>query len=308
MSSLENVTVGIKSFHRPEKVRACLESISNSDFEFNSVMVMDDGEIDQRKQELYDEYSEVLDLEVFDLDYDLGVGPARNKMAEELETKYLLMMDDDMQVASNVDLLHSALEEYDRLGGVAGSLVEERGPRALAHDIFYDGNILVRDVRGELEELDFGERYTAKVFDFIPNAVMLRKDCLEDGRWDDEFVIGKAHLDFFVNHNRNTDWEFALIEQVGFEHNPGGSDTFTDNRYNREKLENSNEYFKEKWGIEGIAWISSYLVNNDDLEKKAKDLVKKVLSARIVALIQEENWAREDKSYLRLLKKIFYES
>ena len=85
-------------------------------------------------------------------------------------------------------------------------------------------------------------------FDFIPNAAVFRKDCLEEYSWDPNYTIGGEHLDFYVGHWKETDWRFGICPNVSFQHFPGGSPEYLTERTNTNKLRASYQYFGEKWG------------------------------------------------------------
>ena len=208
---MDDVTVGTKSFYRPEKIRQCLESIAQTDLEFKQVIVADDGDITEEKEEIYEEYQEKLPLEVIDLEFDYGLGGSRNKVHDKMDGEYLLWVDDDMMIPRNVTVMKRILEKREELGGISGIMLEEGEFRAEAHQFKLRetplGTTLVKDIFEERKEevnTDTGPKTLFK-FDLVLNCLMLKKACLDEAKWDDHYIIQGEHTDFFLNHYFNTD-------------------------------------------------------------------------------------------------------
>jgi glycosyltransferase involved in cell wall biosynthesis len=245
---MTDVALATKVFSRADKLGALLESAGAAGLD--AVYVADDGEPSDRKDELYAaEYP--FDLTVLDLPYDAGLGRGRNRIVEESDDEYLLVVDSDHRVPGNVDTLVAQAEARPDLGGISGLLYEDGKIRGTCHDLHERGGLLVRDVR-EDKEVELVAGAPLVEFDFLPNVVLLRRECLEEQAWDDEYVIGKEHLDFYVAHAERTDWEFAVSPTVLFDHRPGGDEGYVSNRESAAKLEHSKEYFLEKWGYRQV--------------------------------------------------------
>jgi glycosyltransferase involved in cell wall biosynthesis len=245
---MTDVALATKVFSRADKLGALLESAGAAGLD--AVYVADDGEPSDRKDELYAaEYP--FDLTVLDLEYDAGLGRGRNRIVEASDAEYLLVVDSDHRVPGNVETLVDQAEARPDLGGVSGLLYEDGKIRGTCHDLHERGDLLVRDVR-EDKPVEMVAGAPLVEFDFLPNVVLLRRECLEEQAWDDEYVIGKEHLDFYVAHAKRTDWRFAVSPTVLFEHRPGGDEGYVSNRESAAKLEHSKEYFLEKWGYRQV--------------------------------------------------------
>lgn len=245
---MRDVALATKVFSRAEKLGALLESAGTAGLD--AVYVADDGKPSDRKDELYAaEYP--FDLTVVDLEYDAGLGRGRNAIVEVSDEPYLLFVDSDHRVPGNLDILIAQAEARPDLGGISGLLYEGEKIRGTCHDLHERGDLLVRDVREDKPvEMVAGAPLVA--FDFVPNVVLLRRECLNEQAWDDEYVIGKEHLDFYVAHAERTDWRFAVSPTVLFDHRPGGDEGYVSNRESAAKLEHSKRYFLEKWGYQQI--------------------------------------------------------
>lgn len=264
------VAAGVKVFSRAGKLRNLLKSLEEAGIK--KVYVADDGKPSQQKREIYDsEYD--FELEVIDLEYDAGLGYGRNEIVERMSEDYLLLVDADHEVPTNVDVLKKQLEASPELGGVGGLLLENGRLKGSAHDLIEEGEILVRDIRSEKHQHLVAAHPIVK-FDFIPNAALFRTECLEDYSWDPNFVIGWEHLDFYIGHKRQTEWEFGISPSVVFEHYPGGSESYLINRKNRGKLMASKDYLLAKWGYDQVVWNDVF---PDDFSHKQVVLNKYLL-------------------------------
>lgn len=249
------MAISVKVFNRTEKLEALLESVPAEVYE--TVYVADDGHTGERTH-LY-EREWPFDLEVLDLPYDAGVGVGRNAILERVEEEFLTVVDSDHEVPANVDVLARQLEARPEFGGISGLLVEHGRIQGLCHDLYEEDGVLVRDTGPKVAETVAD--YPFVEFDFVPNVVTFRRECLEELAWDEHYVIGRDHLDFFVGHWRETDWRFGTCPSVLFPHHPGGGSEYESNRLNPEKLLAGKSYFLEKWGYDGIVACEFWLGN-----------------------------------------------
>lgn len=257
MDDLSDVTVGIKTFYRPEKIKNALKSLVG--LEIKRVIVADDGKIDEKKEKIYEEMSQLLPLEVLRLPYNSGVAYGRNMIIKRTRTPYLLMLDDDMEVMGNINILRKILEENDCLGGVAAILIEKGQIRTSAQNLKLKEGYLIRYVPQKVE-VHYASDIPYMLFDFIPNATLFRVKCFKDYRWDVHYKMFFEHVDFFWGHKKAEKWRFAITPSVFFKHNPGGDKEYLAHRYSREKYKASRDYFLKKWGLKGIISLSPGLM------------------------------------------------
>ena len=83
------ITVGIKTFFRTDKLKKCLKSLENKDFK--QIIAVDNGIITEEKREVYEKAKKKLPLKVIDVKFDSGIGFIQNKMIPEIHTPYLLV-------------------------------------------------------------------------------------------------------------------------------------------------------------------------------------------------------------------------
>lgn len=202
---------------------------------------------------------------VLDLEYDIGLGYSRDSIVKEFDEDYLFVVDSDHELPHNAMLLLDQLEERPDIGGIAGSLIEPDQGKLWqdAKDFHEEGNDLVRGARYEEKNIEYISGSPFVEFDFIPNAVLFRKECLQDYSWDPEYPLGRAHADFYLGHWLNTDWKFGISPEVLFRHYPGGDTEYISHRRADEKYEFAEKYFLGKWGYDDFRtdyryWYSTH--------------------------------------------------
>lgn len=245
---MSEIAMGTKVFSRADRLGNLLGSVSGTPVD--RVYIADDGEPSAEKTALY-EASYEFDLEVLNLEYDAGLGYGRNQIVEASDEPYLLIVDSDHEVPSDVGRLRDQLVDRPDLGGVAGLLFERGKIRGTCHDLHRRDGVLVRDVHADKTvQRVVGDPLVE--YDFVPNVCLFRRECLEENMWDPEYVIGKEHVDFYWSHEQQTDWSFGLNPAVLFDHYPGGDTAYVTNRESAAKLDHSKQYFLDKWGLDAI--------------------------------------------------------
>ncbi|WP_254769079.1 glycosyltransferase family 2 protein [Salinilacihabitans rarus] len=255
-----SAALGVKVFDRTEKLAALLESVPGEEYE--TVYVADDGRTDERAH-LY-ERAWPFDLELIDLPYDAGLGRGRNAVVDALSEAFLTVVDSDHEVPPNVDVLARQLDARPEFGGISGLLLEDGRIQGLCHDLDEEGDVLVRDTGPKTAETVAG--YPLVEFDFVPNVTTFRRECLEELAWDERYVIGREHLDFFVGHWKRTDWRFGTCPSVLFPHRPGGGREYDANRRDPAKLLASKAHFREKWGYDQVV-AREFWLGNQSVDK-----------------------------------------
>lgn len=264
---MADVALGTKLFSRTDKLRNLLSSVTSDSI--GRAYVAHDGEWNAEKESLFDsEFT--TEVSLINLEYDAGVSVGKNSVADAVNEEFLLMVDSDHRIPENIDLLIRQLEARPNLGGIAGSIVEPERARIWqsGKNLYESGDGLIRDASGAID-IEFVADAPLVKFDFVPSAILLRVDCLEDYRWDESYVVGSEHLDFHVGHWKRTDWEFAISPQVLFEHYPGGDTAYMSARHGN-NVHEGREYFRSKWGYEYVRDKQAYWYDTADTDLPTK--------------------------------------
>lgn len=246
------VTVGLKTFLRPDKLRTCLEHVRRLTPGPERIVVSDDSPRKDLNREVYESFEGDLPLHVIDLESDAGISVGRNRILELTDTDYLFIVDDDHYVPEGALEIAQVLEADPSLGGVAASWMEYGRFRMGAADISVNDGWVIVDA-----PCDKPSRRAADLayftYDFIPSSALFRTAALRDYRWDEAYVIDGEHVDFYYGHKQTTDWKFAVTPDVRVEHDPGPGrlTEYSDHRMSDAKRRASRAYFAEKWDVNG---------------------------------------------------------
>jgi hypothetical protein len=105
---------------------------------------------------------------------------------------------------------------------------------------------------------------------------------LDDYSWDDHFLIGGEHSDFFLTHKKLGKWKFAVTPNFVVRHDPGGNERFIENRKSRKRKHDSMNYFIEKHNMKGFRQEGMHLPKKRNLREKVFYLIsKKILPIQI---------------------------
>lgn len=225
--STSDVTVAIPVFSRTRQLRKCLASIPDE----HSVIVADDGHFEERVP-LYREY----DVRALYPGYDIGVGCKRKRLAESVETPFVLFLDPDNRFPENFTRMYQYLCENPEYGGVSGIYLEEE-PRNTAAILFQLGRYLIRTRLGQPSQ---GE--------FIGQAMLCRREIFKTYTWDSRFKYSREHLDFFYGHARAGEWTFRVLPDVTIPHVHEASE-YRERRNDKARKEPDKKRFEDKWGV-----------------------------------------------------------
>lgn len=250
-----DVAVGVPVIDRWAKLETFLDSVPEW---VHTVVVADNGGAGADRRGVYDR-SYSFDLEVLDLDHDVGIGRCRRAVADATESEYLLVADNDMELPPNVDVLVEILDRDASLGAVGGVLDEHGTLRSGSCDFheaewWVDGRALVQSVPpGKIGAVNWSTGHPVARFDKLANAMVVRRAALDDYAWDGD-LVDKEHLDFFVGHWRETEWEFAVCPEVVFRHHTGGPPDYWDQyrHGNADRQRRAREAFCAKWGYDRV--------------------------------------------------------
>lgn len=206
MHSLEDVTVGVKTFLRPELLVYAVGGIQTTLYG-SRIIVADDGKVDWTDQDFYDELIRSGPHKVITLPFDSGFGMKSNAIADALETKYLLVGSDDfdfapMSVRHGVEKLVRVLDSYPDFAVASGRVnnrpyefnLQDNGDVIIEHPVDVDKSSYWEDVRCQA--------LCMKV-DLTVNYSLIRREVFEKVRWDDDVKIGGGeHGAFFVDVKR----------------------------------------------------------------------------------------------------------
>ncbi|PSO54704.1 MAG: hypothetical protein BRC34_06435 [Cyanobacteria bacterium QH_1_48_107] len=256
------ISVGIKTFLRPNLLSKVLESLSY--YPFREIIIADDNPdyVKYDYNKVYENYSH-LPLNILRLPFYTGLAAGRNYIVNSCNSGYLLLLDDDQIVNDTTFITLDVLEQDRELGGVS-CLWEEFGKfKCTACNIYMQSGYIIKELRYMSAVYYTSNNNKFSYFDFIPNSTLYRVDALKEIPWDPYYKIGSEHIDFYVAHKLCGKWKFAVALDAYIKHCPQDEKNY--NSYRRgDRLVESFQYFKDKFGIkdkiEGKKYLDSFKI------------------------------------------------
>lgn len=209
---MNNTTILIKTFERPEAIARLMASIRQF-YPDIPVVVIDDGNNSMLKNDLY-----AHNLRYVKTAFDIGLSAGRNLGLTMVETPYVFMCDDDCIFTAETDLnmAEKLMEssEADILGINAG--------------VGYCGTFLVHGdtVTYSPNGKGYLDGGNIKFYDFVPNIFMAKTDKVRECKWDEELKMGE-HFAYFFDHLGKIKVAYTPLVKMRHEHmSVAGYDSF----------------------------------------------------------------------------------
>ena len=208
---LERITFGITSFERPRLLEQLVASIRRR-YPQSRILVADNG---RQKANLPN------DVRVLNLEFDCGLSCARNALVDNMETEFLLLLEEDFlfteetRVEPFVEILDSD-EEIGMIGGAMRGSSGRLGLYCLDIDIFREV-MYVQDATRRMRVTPYGTSY--RVCDIAWNFGLFRREFLAVNRWDDRLKVGE-HAAYFHQVKLRGQWRVAATPSVVIYHIP----------------------------------------------------------------------------------------
>ncbi len=242
------LTIGIPTCARPDKIRACVESIQRH-VEQAYTLIIVDSQITESNRRFY---QSIKNARCIPFEQPISPSAARRVIAENTETPYLLYLDDDIEVTpGGVAGLRQHLERHPETGIVAAAWKEYGRYRSLGQRFNFgmmdDRRVIHRTYLPVEEFRELG--ITSVRADAVLASMLLRTSVFEKATFDPQYDFFFELFDFFMQCRAASVVVEALPEVV-FEHRP--------TRYRARTLQQDNrrevdlERFARKWGATPI--------------------------------------------------------
>lgn len=176
---LDDITIAIKTFLRPQKLDNCLNSIRKL-YPGVKIIVADDSH-KPVENKMADEY--------YTLRFDSGISAGRNLLLSKVTTPYILLLDDDTLFTQSdcIEKMIQPMLDQPEINLVAGSLV--------GNDYYgtYEksGDTLIRYFNKPSRSIGH-----YKIYDFVINLFLAKTEAIRRVGWNDELKICE-HTNFF---------------------------------------------------------------------------------------------------------------
>jgi hypothetical protein len=240
MTDLSEIAVAVPVLSRSEALENFIDSVPPG---VSRVIVADNGPPGEHTHVYSRDWH--VDIDVLDLEFDIGIGACRAALVEAATEPYLWMGDCDMAfVDGRRDLarLREILDSDAQLGGVSGWLVEGDTVRSGARDLEIVGSTLVKTGAEPATETD---PYPHARFEFVPQAGLFRREIFDTYGYDDD-LRSHEHMDFFLGQREAGAWQFASTPVVQVLHNKWIDQDY---RETRGQHDVDRDHLADKWDI-----------------------------------------------------------
>jgi GT2 family glycosyltransferase len=244
----ENMTIGIVTCGRPEKVAACLESVHAKLGRGVNVTVLDSSLGDETRKV----YASYPGIRLLGFSEPMSPSAARCLLAQEVDTSLLLYLDDDIVLADNtVDALLERFDKSPKIDIVSAAWKEKSGYREIAQTFH-----LATDEQGEVIFKRFLDRdrclkmgLQSVQADGLHATMLVRTEIFKEVNFDPEFGFYLELFDFFMQCKR-CGLKCEAVTNTFFWHLP----TPYRRKTNRQLVPKAQgvETFVRKWGLRPV--------------------------------------------------------
>jgi len=226
MRNSEILTIGIKTFCRPNTLKESLSILFTKNNQIYPVIIVDDSLNEYKKENLkivnYFRQLYSADIKIIDMEFDSGLSKGRNLLVEHCKTKYIMILDDSRTFTNDTNISNMILflennPTYHLFCGV----VNERPGRHRKYSGLFNNIKLIDGVINidifpskpiystlfnDLEEVNIGL-----------NVFIARTDTLRRVKWVNELKMGEHErffYDFFMNGYKCVVSEDCIFTQV----------------------------------------------------------------------------------------------
>ncbi|MCE7738385.1 MAG: glycosyltransferase family 2 protein [Candidatus Heimdallarchaeota archaeon] len=253
----EQVVANIKTFIRPKKFRTCLECVVNAGVKY--IIVGYDGfdSLYEEHLQICHEFDDNAQITFKRYPFNFGLANVRNAMYNEANKPFILQVDDDNYIPSNTLEVVPFLEKHPEIGGVGLGWIYTQDEKPTitmdAVDLEIVGNCLLKTMKNPKNAERMGSLYFVYPFEYIPNIAIFRRGMFEEIQWDNNYIIGGEHVDFYLNLKNRTKWQMAICLSTYAIHDFGPDKDREKEEYIAfragKNWQASEDRFAKKWGI-----------------------------------------------------------
>ena len=118
------ITAFIPAYNSQRTIRQVIQAVKNQSIQPERIVVIDSGSVDNTKNIVRAEGVEFYSPQDFGFDF-LGLGRARNRILDLIDTPYLLSVDSDVVIEKDyIKKLLPILDDNEEIAGIAGKQIE----------------------------------------------------------------------------------------------------------------------------------------------------------------------------------------
>jgi len=212
------ITFAVTAFQRPTKLTTLLKSLWYH-YPAAKVVLADVGDKRINARSLCPPTGSLKEL---DLPFDAGLSAARNAIVDQLDTEYMLLLEDDFIVDERCKIAPfiSVLNTHSDIGVVCGK-----------HETRYRGKTVGRTFSVYRDTIAPIEMPTHKTADGVPfqitefgfNFALFRRKFVQSNKWDERLKVGE-HLAYYRTVRDRNEWLVAYTPASQIGHDRAGRD------------------------------------------------------------------------------------
>lgn len=248
MSTKCDLSVGIITCGRPAKIAACLSSVYEKVGRNTKVLVLDSS-LNEATHKVYASYP---GIRLLGFSEPMSPAAARCLLAQEVDTSFLLYLDDDIELAdSTVGTLLQRLEQSPKTDIVSAAWREKTGYRELAQTFHQAtdgmGEVIFKRFLDREQCLKMGLQSVQA--DGLHATMLVRTEVLKLVNFDPEFGFYLELFDFFMQCRKHG-LKCEAVTNTFFWHMPTAYRRTT----NRQSVPKDQgvEVFIRKWGLRPV--------------------------------------------------------
>lgn len=192
---MNEITILIKTFKRPVICQRLIDSIRKY-YPDIQIIVLDDDD----KPTEFKNINKYIKTE-----FNIGISAGRNRLVENCQTEYCLILDDDciFLPETNLEVLVADLKERN-LDILQPLVIEESTPLTYQGIIKLEGDV-IRHVPEDRDGL----------YDYVLNIFLAKTSILRVNKWDERFKTGE-HAQYFKDHKGKM--RISVCDKAKIEH------------------------------------------------------------------------------------------
>ena len=225
---MNKLSIGIKTFCRPKALDFCLNNFAFLEKYLGIQIIIADDSNDKYKKENLNIINSIknknkkINIKYLDLSFDTGLSYGRNKIVENCETKYIMILDDSRTFDKNARIydMVNFLEETD-YDLIAGKIINHSDLNYVG--IFENitknknnGKIYIKINKNNSNKYNIINNYFENVYktNIALNIFIATKESLLKTKWNDNLKLGE-HEFFFYNYYKNN-YKCAMTTDINF--------------------------------------------------------------------------------------------
>lgn len=242
------VTICILHYNKLDRLKNTIDSIDENTTEEYKIKILNNGYINSEISEYLTQLQTREDVKILFSDKNLGCPPGRHRLLSQIETPYVMTLDDDMYVEEGWFSEILRIFESEPSVGVVG--VPYISPKT--GSLVGGARLEIRSDVVYRKQIDWGDidtnRQSSIPVEHVPGGSMIiRNAVLEDFTWDERYFVGLGDYDKDLQL-MESDWRQVMATNTSFYHDITQDIDYIKVRRDYRERRRSYMKFREKWG------------------------------------------------------------